>query len=145
MAAINHPLRQRRALPLPTPIASINWWVVCAIVVLGIGAMLPVVQNSTATSDGFDIQRVQAEQARLNGDIRLLEADVASLSSLDRVRRRAEAIGLVPGDRPIYIRVEEPGPAPAKLPTEYLPTSVRESDPPVSWWRSLLSWVSLGR
>ena len=109
-----------------------------------IGAMLPVLQNSAATSQGFDVQRVQAEQAQLNGDIQLLEADVARLSSLSRVQRRAEEIGMVPGDRPIYIQVDEAGPEPAKLPAEYLPQPAHKAEEPEPWWQSLFSWVSLG-
>lgn len=142
MAAIN--LGQRRTLPVPLPVATINWWVVSAIVLFGIGAMLPVLQNSAATSQGFNVQRVQAEQTQLKGEIQLLEADVAQLSSLGRVERRAQEIGMVPGDRPIYVQVAEPGPEPAKLPAEYLPGPVRTPDEPEPWWQSLFSWVSFG-
>ena len=138
MATFNRPLGQRLPLPLPIPRGAINWWVVSAIVLFGFGAMLPVVQNSSATSQGFNVQRVRAEQTRLNGDIRLLEADVAQLSSLGRIQRRAEEIGMVPGDRPIYVQVTEAGPEPAKLPAEYLPGPVSKTDEPDSWWRSLL-------
>ncbi|MCK6565911.1 MAG: hypothetical protein L6Q80_14360, partial [Dehalococcoidia bacterium] len=80
MAAINHPFGAAgRRILFPSPLGRINWWVVAAIVVVGVSAMLPVLQNSTATDDGFAIQRTRAEQARLNGEIRLLESDVARL------------------------------------------------------------------
>lgn len=144
MAAINHPLGHRRSLPLSIPAPRLNWWVIWAIAVFGVGAMLPVLQNSAATSQGFNVQKLQAEQSRLNGEIQVLEADVAQLSSLGRIQRRATEIGMIPGDRPIYVQVQEPGPAPAKLPAEYLPRPVRKPDVPVSWWRSLFSWVPLG-
>ena len=52
------------------------------------GALTP--QNSAATDDGFAIQRARAEQARLNGDIRKLESDVARLTSLARIQRLKE-------------------------------------------------------
>ncbi|MBI2766022.1 MAG: hypothetical protein HYX53_08950 [Chloroflexi bacterium] len=144
MATINRPFGVRRPIPAPhVRLPGINGWVLAGIVVVGIGAMLPVLQNSLATSQGFDVQRMQAEQARLNGDIQLMEADVARLSSLDRIQRRAVQIGLIPGDDPIFVQVSEPGPAPAKIPSEYLPGPVPNPDSPDSWWRSLLRWVSL--
>src|SRR5690606_30720531 len=113
MAAINHPLPRHRRLPgLPVPVrpGAINWWVLGAFAVFGFGAMLPVLQNSTATSRGFDVQQLGAQQARLNGEIRQIESDVAMLTSHDRIARRAGDIGLVPGEDPIYVQVQEPGP-----------------------------------
>ncbi|MCC6383254.1 MAG: hypothetical protein IT304_12165 [Dehalococcoidia bacterium] len=144
MAAINHPLGHARRVPLPGRPAQVNWWVLAAVFVLGLGAMLPVLQNSTATSRGFDAQRLQLDQARVNGEIRELESEVASLTSLDRIQHRAEEIGLGPGDPPVFVNVGEPGPAPAKIPSEYLPGPVPTTEEPDPWWRSLLSWVSLG-
>lgn len=144
MAAINHPFGSaRRRVFLPAPVGRINWWVVAAIVVVGVSAMLPVVQNSTATDEGFAIQRAQAEQSRLNGEIRVLESDVARLTSLARIERRATEIGLSPAASPYFVTVDEPGPAPAKLPAEYLPRSASETGAPEPWWQSLIEWLPL--
>jgi len=145
MAAINHPYGQRRSLPVPVRLPGINGWVLAAIVVAGLAAMLPVLQNSTATSRGFQVQRLDAEQTRINGELRLLEADVAQLTSLPRIQRRAAEIGLGPGETPIYVTITEPGPAPAKIPSEYLPGPAPKTDEPESWWQSLLKWVHLGQ
>lgn len=144
MAAINHPFPQSRRLPVPVRPGAINWWVLGAILVFGIGATLPVLQNSTATSRGFEVQALQARENQLNGDIKQTEAEVAQLTSLQRIQRRAEALGLGPGVDPIYIEVNEAGPAPAKIPSEYLPEPVRQADEPDSWWKSLFGWLSLG-
>ncbi|MBA4180063.1 MAG: hypothetical protein C0506_05685 [Anaerolinea sp.] len=143
MAALNHPLGHPRRLPLPSPIGKPNWWVLSAVAIAGLSAMLPVLQNSAATSRGFDIQDSQATQARLNGEISLLESDVARLTSLSRIDRRAKEIGLGPSDHPIYITVDEAGPQPAKIPSEYLPPVVPKTDAPASPWRSLIDWLSL--
>lgn len=105
--------------------------------------MLPVLQNSAATTRGFEIQQSQAQQARLQGEIGLLESDVARFTSLTRIERRAKEIGLGPSDHPIYITVDEAGPQPAKIPSEYLPPLVPRRDTPDSWWRSLIDWLSL--
>ncbi|MGB4863912.1 MAG: hypothetical protein WBO97_15775 [Tepidiformaceae bacterium] len=143
MAAINHPLgRPRHSLPLPVPgVGRLNLWLAVAVVVAGVSALLPVLQNSLATSRGFDIQATQRQETTLNGQISLLEGEVASLTSIARIERRAREIGLGPAADPIYVHVDEPGPAPAKLPSEYLPKS---DTPPVStapWWKSLVNWL----
>lgn len=144
MAAINHPIPQSRRIPVPVRLGGINWWVLGAIAVLGVGATLPVLQNSTATSRGFEVQALQARQDQLQSEIKQIESEVAQLTSLQRIQRRAETLGLVPGTDPIYIEVSEPGPAPAKIPSEYLPGPVHEADEPDPWWKSLLGWLSLG-
>lgn len=144
MAAINFPAPGARRIPLPFSAPRVNWWIFGAIAVLGGGAILPVLQNSTATTRGFEVQDLEAQQAHIQGDMRVLESDVASLTSLSRIESRARELGLTPGVNPIYITVDEPGPAPAKIPAEYLPGPVRISGEPEPWWRSLFSWVSLG-
>jgi cell division protein FtsB len=141
MAAIHHPLGGiRRPLGLPAPSLRVHWGVVAALGFLLFAAMLPVIQNSFVTSQGFDIQASQREQARLRSEVSLLEADVARLTSQARIERRAREIGLVPATNPIYVTVEEPGPAPAKLPAEYLPRQAPQPQPADSWWKSLLRW-----
>ena len=143
MAAINRPFPQQRRLPLPQR-PAINWWVLGALFVFGFGATLPVIQNSSATTRGFEVQALQAQQQQLNGDIKQLESDVATLTSLQRIERRATELGLEPGTDPIYIEVSEPGPAPAKIPSEYLPEPVRVPEGLDPWWKSLISWLSFG-
>ncbi len=143
MAAINLP-QPRRGVPVPLVSGQVNLWVLAALAVVGIAALLPVLQNSTATTRGFDVQRLTAEGVQLRSDISFTESEVASLTSMARIKQRAAEIGLVPGDTPYYISVTEPGPAPAKIPSEYLPGPVPSKDRPAPWWRSLFSWVALG-
>lgn len=141
MAAINHPLGGSRRFPIPAPFGKPNWWVIGGAFIAGAGAMLPVLQNSAATSEGFSAQRYQAEQAQLKGEISGLEADVAQLTSLARIQRRAAELGLGPGENPVYVTVEEPGPEPAKIPAEYLPKTAPHQEAPAPWWRSFLDWL----
>jgi len=144
MAAISHPLRlPRRNVLFPGIAGPINWWAVGAVVAVGVSAMLPVIQNSTATNDGFATQRSQAQQNQISGEIRQLESDVARLTSLPRIERRAAEIGLSPASSPYFVSVGEAGPAPAKLPAEYLPGPASETSRPEPWWRSLLEWLPL--
>ncbi len=141
MAAINHPLGGvRRPLGLPAPGLRANWGVAAAVAFLLFAALLPVFQNSFVTSQGFDVQASQRQQARLRSEISLLEADVARLTSQARIERRAQEIGLVRAGDAIYVTVKEPGPAPAKLPAEYLPPPAPEPAPADSGWKSLFRW-----
>ncbi len=143
MAAINHPLRHgRRAIPAPS-FGKPNWWVAGAIILAVFSATLPVIQNSETTSRGFEVQSLQAEQASLRGDIGLLESDVARLTSLTRIQRRATQIGLIPAADPVYVNVDEPGPAPAKIPAEYLPAPAPRAQGSTPWWRSITEWLPL--
>ncbi|HXU23083.1 MAG TPA: hypothetical protein VN697_03525 [Tepidiformaceae bacterium] len=142
MAAINHPLGgARRGLPIPSPFGGINWWIVGAIIIVAVSAMLPVLQNSTATSEGFNAQRSRADEAQLQGQVSVLEADVAQLTSLSRIERRAQEIGLHPTSNPIYVHVDVAGPEPAKIPSSYLPPVVAKPLPPAPWWRSIVDWL----
>lgn len=141
MAAINHPLGgARRPLRLPAPTLRPNWGVVAALGFLLFAALLPVLQNSFVTSQGFDIQTSQREQARLRSEISLLEADVARLTSQTRIERRAQEIGLIPASNPIYVTVPVSGPDPAKIPADYLPRQTPQPTPAAPWWKTLLSW-----
>jgi hypothetical protein len=143
MATVNLPRPQAPHLPLFGPLGRLNWWVIGAVVMVGISATLPVLQRSTATSEGFATQGTELEKASLNGEIRALEQEVSHLTSLPRIELRAAQIGLSPGPQPIYLTVTEPGPAPAKIPAEYLPVPVPQTDGPESWWRSILHWLPL--
>lgn len=142
MAAINHPLgRSRRGIPIPVSNGRLNLWLAIAIGIAALSAVLPVVQNSLATSRGFDLQAYQRQEVQLNGEIGVLESDVASLTSHARIERRALEIGLLPVTDPIYVTVTEPGPAPAKLPSEFLPRAESKPLSPSPWWKSLVSWL----
>ncbi|OAI39194.1 hypothetical protein AYO38_01635 [bacterium SCGC AG-212-C10] len=144
MAAINRPLPgMRRPVPLPRIATGINWWVLGAVAIAAMSAMVPVLQNSTTTSRGYQVQQLQAEQATLRGQIGLLESDVARLTSLTRIQRRAAEIGLAPSTPPIFVSVSEPGPVPAKIPAEYLPPLTQEQPATDTWWHSLLTWLPL--
>lgn len=143
MAAINRPLPGARQLPLPRVQIGINWPLLLAAGVAAACAMLPVLQNSTTTSRGFELQELQARQATLEGDISLLESDIARLTSLTRIQRRAVEIGLQPATDPIFVEVAEPGPEPARIPAEYLPPPPQEQPQPDSWFRSLWQWLPL--
>lgn len=146
MAAIRHPRPAfHPGLHLPVGNGAINGWVLAALAVFGFGALLPVLQNSAVTTRGFDVHKLEAQQAEISAEIRLIEKDIAALTSIDRIERRAGELGLGPADNPIYVDVAVPGPEPAKIPGEYLPGPVPSQARSVPLWRQFLSLVPLGR
>jgi hypothetical protein len=143
MAGISRPLRLRdRALP-HEQIGSAGGarWFVAGIVLLGLTAMLPVLQKSMVTSRGFELQQHEADLARVNAEVHLLEQQVAGLMSQERIERRAGQIGLFPGQGAIYVQVSEPGPEPAKVPAELLAPATEEPQGSDPWWKPLVRWV----
>jgi hypothetical protein len=142
MAAINHPLGQDgRALASGGTrrlgLFRVNWWLLGAFMLIGATAMLPVVQTSSATTTGFDIDLLEAQAARLESEIAALETETALLRSLDRVEARAAELGLVPVESPTYLSIDEPGPAPAKLPARFQPEPIAEPPDNEPWWSVL--------
>jgi len=146
MATLGRPIARGGTAEAQRPgvrFPAINWWLVAAIAVFAVGAALPVLQSSATTSRGFDIRAVEQRQAELRGEIAALEAQIAPQSSLERIRQRAEAMGLHPAATPVVVTVDVPGPEPARIPAEYLPAAAPTPERPDSWWRSLLKWLPL--
>jgi hypothetical protein len=130
-----------RAIPLRRP--RINGWIVGGLLIAGVGALLPVIETSVATTRGFNNQELSTERFELQGEIRQLEAQLANFTSLQRIERRARSLGLVPAEDPIYIEISEPGPEPAHIPAGLLPQATPETAEPESWWGSLIGWLPL--
>lgn len=121
-----------------------NWWVISGIIIVGLSALLPVIQSSMVTSEGFSMQRSQEQVANLNGQIGVLESEIGQMTSVGRIEQRAQEIGLQPpATDPTFIHVNVAGPAPAKIPASYLPAQVTPQEHPQSWWQSLFDWLPL--
>ena len=81
-----------------------------AIVVIG---LLRIVQTSQATTATFAMTDMQQEKLELETNVRQLEAEVASLSSLERIEREAARLGLRSPKGVSYIEVNATWPAEA--------------------------------
>ena len=111
---------------------------VAALVIVG---LLRVVQTSQATTVGFSVQALQQDKLELETALRQLEADVALLSSLERIEREALRLGLALPVEQASVSVNVALPAANALPTRFVPVEdVEESTDSgaTSWWRSLL-------
>ncbi len=111
---------------------------VTALVIVG---LLRVVQTSQATTAGFAVQVLQQDKLEVETALRQLEADVALLSSLERIEREAQRLGLAPPSAQASVRVNVALPAANALPTRFVPEEDAEESAgsgATSWWRSLL-------
>ncbi len=111
---------------------------VAALVIVG---LLRVVQTSQATTAGFAVQVLQQEKLEVETALRQLEADVALLSSLERIEREALRLGMGPPAAQASVRVNVALPAANALPTRFAPEEGAEESADsgaTSWWRILL-------
>lgn len=133
--------------PTTTPLAT-AWTprrAIAAAVFLTVAiALVQVAQSSSFAGTGHEMQRLQTQKANLSAEVRLLEAEVAALSSLDRIERTArESLGMVPALRQEYIAVSVEAPREVLLPR---PLPVMPEPQPTkseSWWRTWLSVLPL--
>jgi len=107
--------------------------------VVALLSLLQVIQTSDATSIGYTIRSLEQERLDWSAQVHALEADVASLASLDRVEREAKGrLGLVPAERVIYLEAGAPPPSQQLVPRRFLASEPGASGPSTSWWQALL-------
>ncbi|HLZ68827.1 MAG TPA: hypothetical protein VKV26_02850 [Dehalococcoidia bacterium] len=88
-----------------------------------LGAMfLPVLQNSDATSTGYQIEHAQQQLDDLRAKTYTLQAQIADLGSETRIRQEAARLGMVPAGRASAVTVNVPAPAGVFLPHGLAPT-----------------------
>lgn len=119
-----------------------------AVVVIG---LLRIVQTSQATTASFAMQSLQQEKLELETSVRQLEAEVASLSSLERIERDAERLGLTQPEQVSHVQVNVAWPSEAGdlLPERFAPDGEEDAAAPAAaaedgssdgsgWWQDLL-------
>ncbi|HEY7294978.1 MAG TPA: hypothetical protein VH916_08035 [Dehalococcoidia bacterium] len=112
-AAGGLPLLRRAGVPLSLLVAG----------GLMLGAMfLPVLQNSDATSTGYQIERDQQRLDDLRAKTYTLQAQIAQLGSESRIQQEAARLGMVPVGRAVDVTVNVPAPGGVFLPRGLQPT-----------------------
>ncbi|MBI1885079.1 MAG: septum formation initiator family protein [Chloroflexi bacterium] len=115
-----------------------------AALVVGLAALLPVVQFSGATTTNANVQQLERRDADWVARVQELEIDVASLGSLARIEKEArERLGMVTPSETVYITVPVLGPEPPKLPSRFLPPEEKPHASTASWWDNLFGWIPL--
>ena len=105
-------------------------------------ALLQVFQSSSSVSTGQSLQHLELEQANVQARVHALEAQVAALSSLDRVERAArERLGMAPAAETLYLEVAVAAPRGLLGPATLAATGPEPTGEAAPWWRQLLRLV----
>lgn len=106
---------------------------------LAAAALLQVIQTSNVTTTGYHIQRLEQERLEWQARVHQLEAEVASLASLERIEQEARGrLGMVPAERRLYLEMNAPVPTHQLLPTRFSPPEAPEQRSGQPWWRDML-------
>jgi cell division protein FtsL len=114
-----------------------------AVFVIGVTAMLPLVQSSGATSTAGKIEQLEQDKTGLQARLRELELDVATLGSLDRIQAEAtNRLSMVKPKDIHYLPIDMPPPDERKLPSRFLPAEPEETVTDDSTlWEDLFGWL----
>jgi cell division protein FtsL len=114
--------KTQTTLPVPTSL-GLPVILTVAVFIIGLTAMLPLIQSSGATSTAGNIEELEQDKSGLQARLRELEIDVATLGSLTRIE--SEAINRLGMEKPKdvqYIPINVAPPAERKLPSRFLPS-----------------------
>ncbi len=142
MSAIDRPATRPSSAVAPRGLGDLRRILLPAFVVLSLLGLVQVSQVGDATSTGYAIRRLEQQRQDWDAQVRQLEAEVAALTSLERVEREArDRLGLVPAGNSVYLNVSVPPPEQQLVPRRYVSSEV--AGPPTqnsggSWWQSLL-------
>src|SRR5438093_10898138 len=115
---------------------------ILAAMVIGIAALLPLVQSSGATTTAGNIQALEQEKTSWQAQLRELETQVATLGSLNRIEAEArDRLGMEPPQVTHYITVDVPPPESQKLPSRFLPNEHPKPQSESSLWKDLFGWM----
>src|ERR1700730_5850125 len=119
----------RRALALTSTLA---------LVVLAI--LLPVMQSSDETSQGYRIRSLERQKTDLDAQIHRSQSQIAQLGSLARIDADARnRLGMVPITREVNLDIGVPLPRVHSLPNGYLPASTdNAAGTSISFWTRLV-------
>ncbi len=134
---------RQRSSAIPLQNSNIPVILILVTLVVGIAALLPLVQTSLATSTGGNVSRLEQLREDWQAQLHEQEVRVAQLGSLDRIDSEAQGrLKMVRPDSVTYLVVDAPAPAPNKLPSRYLTeeTGPVESE---SLWEEFFGWVPL--
>jgi cell division protein FtsL len=132
------------AIDRPFSRPSLRLWSLRRILALTFGAvallgLLQVIQTSDATSTSYTIRHLEQERQDWSAQVHSLEAEVATLTSLERVEREARGrLGMVPAENVLYLDVDVPPPQQQLLPRRFSTSQPSVNEPGTSWWQALL-------
>ena len=117
-----------------------------ALALVALAILLPVMQSSDETSQGYRIRGLEQQQVDLEAKIYSSQSDIAQLGSLTRIDSEARnRLGMVPADRTLALSVSVPVPVTHPLPNSYLqPSTAATAAAPESFWQKLRRILPFG-
>jgi len=138
-------IQKQRTAVLSGALSGVSFPVllIIASMVVGVAALLPLVQSSGATSRAGTIQQLEQERADWRARTRQLELEIATLGSLSRIDQEAAArFKMAPPEDVRYIRVDAAAPEDPRLPSRFLPPdSQTAKDDSSTLWDDLFGWI----
>ena len=118
---------------------------IVAAMVVGIAALLPLLQSSASTSTAGTIRQLEENKAGWQTQLQELEINVAGMGSLDTIEREARRrFKMIRPQEVVYILVNSPPPEARRIPSRYLPQdSSAETEVSSSVWEDLIGWLPL--
>ncbi len=134
-----------RPLPRPLPrLTGVRPALLIAFLVVASVGLLQVFQISNATTNGYTLEQLQQERFDKQAEVHTLEAEVALLTSIDRIDQEARGrLGMVPADRVMTLEVHKQPPEQQLVPLRFISTSKTATVETRSWWQKLLGLVPL--
>ncbi|HUS82149.1 MAG TPA: hypothetical protein VM013_02690 [Dehalococcoidia bacterium] len=129
-----------RPLPRPFPrVTGVRPVLVGAFLVVASLGLLQVIQTSNATTTGYSLQRLEDERSATQAEVHLLEAEVAVLTSIDRIAREAGGrLGMVPAGNTVTLDVHKQPPEQQLVPLRFLSPDRAPEVKTSPWWQKLL-------
>lgn len=104
--------------------------------------LVQVLQTARVAEVGYTLRDLELERQSLDANIRLLEAQIAQTSNLERLRDQAVTrLGMVVPQDTMRISVTAPAPANQPLPRRYVQVPEREPVPEPAWWEELIGSI----
>ena len=105
-------------------------------------ALIQVLQSSSIAHSAQGMRLLELRKSISQAEIHQLEADIAVLSSLDRIERSArDRLGMTPAENVTYLSVSVPAPAGLLLPRPLSPVALDSEttgSDSESWWQALV-------
>jgi cell division protein FtsB len=93
-------------VPRPRPKAARGAFVLLIVALLIGGLMTLLALNTALAQDSFVVQNLQHQRDQLTDQEQQLTQQVATLESPVSLAARARALGMVPGGRPTFLKVD---------------------------------------
>jgi cell division protein FtsL len=129
-----------RPLPRPFPhVTGVRPVILGAFLAVAAVGLLQVAQTSSATTTGYNLQRLEQTRATKQAQVHQLEAEVAQLTSMDRIEKEAAGrLGMVPAENVISLEVHKQPPAQQLVPRRFLQNDGATATSAQPWWRKVL-------